>query len=81
MLSLTSCASTIPTVVTETETVVVEKEIMVPVPDSLTALVQIPLLTPKADTLELGATYKATVIRLMVCNGQLAEIGQLHEQD
>ena len=63
--------------VTETETVTLTKEIMVPVPESLTAELQIPRLPSNADTLMLGTTYKATVIRLLVCNMQLNEIGKL----
>jgi len=62
---------------TRTETVVIEKEVLVPVPVGLTAPVPIPQLSPDADTLELGAVYRATVIRLMIANMQLAEIGKL----
>ena len=78
LLSLSSCASTpLEIVVTETETVTITKEIMVPVPASLTAQVEIPILPDQVDTLQLGAVYKATVIRLMIANMKLEQISKL----
>ncbi len=77
-LLLTACVSSPQEiVVTRTEAITLIKEIMVPVPASMTAQVPIPILPRNADTLELGATYKATVIRLMIANMQLDEIGKL----
>lgn len=51
-----------------------------PVPPGLTAPVEVPRLPESVDTLSLGATYKATVVRLMQANGQLAEIKRLADQ-
>ena len=49
-----------------------------PVPSKLTKQVEVPVLnTENLDTLQLGAVYKATVIRLMIANGQLAAIASL----
>lgn len=62
---------------TETETVTLTKEVLVPVPDELTRPVEIPKLPPNPDTLQLSTTYKATLIRLLIANGQLKEIGEL----
>ena len=78
LISLTACASTPQEiVVSEPTAIVLTKEVLVPVPASLSAEVKIPQLPENADTLELGATYRATVIRLMVANMQLAEISKL----
>lgn len=49
-----------------------------PVPAGLTEEVEIPQLAVHPDTLALAAAYRATVIRLMVANGKLREIGTLH---
>ena len=77
LIVLAGCSTTPPTVVTETKTVTLNKLVLVPVPAALTQTVEIPQLPASADTLELGATYRATVIRLMVANMQLAEIRKL----
>jgi hypothetical protein len=59
----------------------VEKEVLVPVPVSLTRQPEVPQLPETLDTLSLGAVYKQTVIRLMQANGQLAEISKLGESE
>jgi len=51
---------------------------MVPVPSGLTQQVEMPVLPDNPDTLALGATYRATVVRLMVANGKLKEIAELN---
>jgi len=73
------CVSPAPKIVTETETVIIEKEVLVPVPAGLTEQVEVPVLPANPDTIQLGAAYRATVIRLMVANGKLAEIRDLYE--
>ena len=75
-----SCASTEPLTVVRTEHVVIEKEIFVPIPTSLTKQAEVPKLPANPDTLQLGAVYKATVIRLMIANGRLAEIAGLQPE-
>jgi len=51
------------------------------VPQELTEQVEIPTLPAGADTLQFGAVYRATVIRLMVANGKLKAIEQLQEDE
>lgn len=80
MIFLTGCASQEPRTVVKTRTVTLEREVMVPVPKELTDQVEVPVLPANADTLQFGATYRATVIRLMVANGKLKEIERLGEQ-
>jgi hypothetical protein len=53
---------------------------MVPVPEGLTKQAEIPKLPVNPDTLQLGAVYRATVIRLMIANGRLAEIAALQPE-
>ena len=74
---MTACASQVPVIVTRVEHVVIEKEVLVPVSESLIERVPMPVLPPDYDLLQLGLTYKATVIRLMIANRKLKEIGDL----
>ena len=46
-------------------------------PEALTKQIEIPQVTDNMDTLGLGLLYKQTVTRLMIANGQLAEIAGL----
>ncbi len=69
-----------PIVLTETVTVELIREVLIPVDDKLTNRVDIPQLGNNPDTLQLGATYRQTVTRLMVCNRRLSEIEGLMEK-
>lgn len=77
VIFLTGCASTEPRTVVKTRTLTIEKEVLLPVPEELTEQVEVPLLPVNADTLQVGAVYRATVIRLMVANGKLKAIEEL----
>jgi hypothetical protein len=61
------------------ETVEVVRDRYVPVPERMTAPVEIVDLSGNFDVFELGAAYKAQRIRALQCNGQLAEIAGLTE--
>ena len=79
----TGCAPT--KYITEFETVEVVRDRFVPVPEELTRPVEIVELEDNgglrnADTLQLGAAYKAQKVRAQQCNGQLAEIKSLKEK-
>ena len=74
---LVGCASAKPQVVTVYETVSLYKDRYIRVPASLTRAVDTVALSEKFDVYELGAVAKAREIRLMQCNGQLAEIAAL----
>ncbi len=80
---MTGCASE-PRVVVEYETIEVARDRFVPVPRALTAPVEIVELEDNgglrnADTLQLGAAYRAQKVRAAQCNGQLAAIQKLGE--
>jgi len=83
LIGLTSgCASE--QAVTRYETVEVYRDRFVPVPEELTRPVEIVELPDNggyrnADTLQLGAAYRAQKVRARQCNGQLAEIATLGE--
>jgi len=81
--STLGCATT--EYVTEYETVEVIRDRFVPVPEELTRPVEIVELPDNggfrnADTLQLGAAYRAQKVRAAQCNGQLAEIKSLKEK-
>jgi len=59
------------------ETVEVVRDRYVPVPERMTAPVEIVELSGNFDVFELGAAYKAQRIRALQCNGQLAEIANI----
>ena len=61
-------------VVVKTETVTLEKEVLVPVPKSLTKQVEVPPMPDNLDTIGLGVLYKITLTRLLIANGRLKEI-------
>ncbi|MHC4302247.1 MAG: hypothetical protein ACYS7Y_33730 [Planctomycetota bacterium] len=70
---------------TQYETIEVVRDRFVPVPDALTEPVEIVELEDNgglrnADTLQLGAAFKAQKVRAQQCNGQLAEIKSLKEK-
>lgn len=78
---MTGCASE-PKVITEFETIAVVRDRFVAVPEELTRPVEIVELPDNggfrnADTLQLGAAYRAQKVRAEQCNGQLAEIAGL----
>jgi hypothetical protein len=58
------------------EPVVVEKDRIVPVPETLTRPVDIVELPEDFDVYSLAAGYKAQRVRAEQCNGQLAEIAK-----
>jgi hypothetical protein len=62
------------------EPVIVEKDRIVSVPESLTQPVEIVDLSQDFDVYELGAAYKAQKVRALQCNGKLAEISQIGYQ-
>jgi hypothetical protein len=68
-------------VITEYKTVTVVQEKFIPVPAALTAPVAGVERPPVVDTIALGATLKACIIRLDVANRQLAEIASLGEPE
>jgi hypothetical protein len=71
-----------PEIVTATETVVLEKEVIVGVPERLTKSLPVPTLdTNDLDTIDLGTAYKETVINLMIANGRLLEISNLDDNN
>jgi len=79
---MSGCASKPPIV--EYETVEVVRDRYVSVPDELTRPVEIVVLEDNgglrnADTLQLGAAYRAQKVRALQCNGQLAAIRSLGE--
>lgn len=61
------------------EPVTLYQDRYIPVPGTLTTPVEIPELPDNANTLELGAAYKARGVRLRQANGQLTAIGNLNE--
>lgn len=76
----TGCASK--QTIVEYETLEVYRDRLVPVPLQLTKPVEIIDLEDNgglrnADTLQLGAAYRAQKVRAKQCNGQLAEIATL----
>ena len=78
----TGCASD--RVIVEYETVELTRDRFVPVPPALTRPVEIVELEDNgglrnADTLQLGAAYRAQKVRAAQCNGQLAAIQKLGE--
>jgi hypothetical protein len=79
----TGCATE--RVVTVYEPVEVYRDRFVEVPDNLTEPVEIIELPDNggfrnADTLQLGAAFKAQRVRAEQCNGQLAEIARLNDE-
>ena len=81
---IVGCA-TEPRYITQYQTVEVTRNVFVPVPAGLTKPVEIVTLPDNggfrnADTLQLGAAYKAQVVRAKQCNGQLASIKNLKEK-
>jgi hypothetical protein len=61
------------------EPVIIEKDRIVSVPESLTAPVEIVDLSQDFDAYELGAAYKAQRVRALQCNGKLSEIAKIVE--
>jgi hypothetical protein len=64
----------------------VSRDVYVSIPPSLTAPVEIVELedndgTRNADTLQLGAAYRAQKVRAKQCNGKLAEIAAIGRDD
>lgn len=85
LIGMTTGCATEPKYVTEYETITVSRDRIVPVPESLTKPVEIVELPDNggfrnADTLQLGAAYKAQKVRAKQCNGQLLEISKLKEK-
>lgn len=84
MTLIVGCATPVK-YVTQYQTVEVTRNVFVPVPGGLTEPVEIVTLPDNggfrnADTLQLGAAYKAQVVRAKQCNGQLAAIKNLKEK-
>ena len=85
LIGLTSgCASS--EVIVEYETIEVYRDRFVPIPLTLTNPVEIVELEDNggmrnADTLQLGAAYRAQKVRAEQCNGKLAEIARLGEEE
>ena len=77
LLILSSGCVSPPAVIVEPEIIELYRDKIVPVPERLTKQVEMPKLPANPDTLSLGAVYRATVVRLMIANGQLKEIGDL----
>ena len=80
--SMTGCANE--RVIVEYETIELTRDRFVPVPAALTRPVEIVELEDNgglrnADTLQLGAAYRAQKVRAAQCNGQLAAIKNLGE--
>jgi len=75
LISLIGCAA--PQVVTETKTVTIEKEVLIPIPAGLTQQVEVPAMPDNLDTIGLGVLYKQTFTRLLIANGRLKEIESL----
>ena len=80
---MTGCGTT--KVIVEYETVEVTRDRFVAVPPALTRPVEIVELEDNgglrnADTLQLGAAYRAQKVRAAQCNGQLASIKKLGER-
>jgi hypothetical protein len=61
------------------EPVVIEKDRIVTVPETLTHPVEIVELSADFDAYELGAAYKAQRVRALQCNGKLSEIAKIVE--
>ena len=58
----------------------IERIEIISVPERMTKLVEMPILRrgdEAVDAIKLSAIYKATVIRLIIANGQLAAIASL----
>lgn len=86
LIGLTAGCATEPRIVTEYQTVEIVRDRYIEVPASLTQRVEIVELPDNggfrnADTLQLGAAYKACTVRTEQCNGQLDEIAELGEQE
>jgi hypothetical protein len=75
---LPGCASLPPEPIVEYRTVEIVRDRYVPVPEWMTALVEIVELSADFDLPELGAAYKSQRIRALQCNGQLGEIAKIH---
>lgn len=80
LISVAGCAAT-PEPVYVYKTVELFKDRYVPVPERMTAPVEIVALSENFDVYELGAAYKAQQVRALQCNGQLAEIAALESED
>ena len=72
MTSASGCKTTEPVYVHTVSEVYVDR--YVPVPERMTAPVEVIELPDGFDVYQLGAAYRASVIRIQQCNGQLAEI-------
>lgn len=75
-LSVAGCATT-PEPIYIYKTVEVVRDRYVPIPESLTQPVEIVELPEGFDVYQLGAAYKAAVVRLHQCNGFLTEIASI----
>ena len=78
---LISCATSKPEIVTQVETITLDREVLVPVPAGLVQEVPVRLLPSRPDTIDLGTTYNATVTALLIANMRLREIGKLNERE
>ena len=75
---IVSCSAVEPIYVYETKTLIQDR--YVPIPEGLTKPVEVVELPENFDVYTLGAAYKAQKVRAMQCNGQLAEIANIHQE-
>ena len=69
------CKTIDPIIVYKTETLYQDK--YVPIADGLVAPVEVVELSEDFDLPELGAGFKACIVRVKQCNGKLSEIGSI----
>ena len=78
---LAGCAGPQPEPIIEYRMVEIVRDRYIPVPEWMTAPVEIIELSVDFDLPELGAAYKAQRIRAQQCNGQLAKIAELADTE
>ncbi len=77
LIFASGCATEPPRIITEYETIEIVRDRYVSVPERMTKPIETIPLSDDFDVYELGAVAKARKVRILQCNGKLAEIAGL----